>query len=540
MGFGEGGVLAGLVIRPRAVELLATRGRRVASRVRVPIEGGEPRHLTQAIQQALAASSLKTRHLAVAIPTGDALCRFFLMPELPKAEVEKAIQFEVRKYIPFKPEALVWGYRTMPSNTPGQVEVVFSAIQRDLFSRLLEAVTAAGVQPLCVETRTLSLARLVESKEAKTTEFTCLIDIEEDAAHLVVAKNRLPYLTRDISLLLPIAPAASELPDASETQGEAGEEAERIDPRAQRLVSELNVSIDFFLREHPSTTITKILLCGNEMLIGPWCRWFSERLHVPVEPGTSLLQRHIQEDIPLSFAAALGLLAYSTDRNAGFFDFLKRVAVKAGGAASRGLAATRVPAGFALNTDEVVALLKSPRGIVGAVTAAALLAVFWFWGRLMIGQESVRLSRLKQARSSAIPALASLDPAALGSIKDTASAQLAWLESVLDQRLSVAAKLDTLARTVPEGIWFTSLTYEDSLKTSGKSEPALSVNGACFLGETAKELMAIQQFEDTVKRSKNLLQGFKVAQVNHIDAQIDSNQTAYRLFQLNCSSRQRL
>ena len=47
-----------------------------------------------------------------------------------------------------------------------------------------------------------SLARLAEpAKGSGGDAFVCLVDVEEDVAHLAIVKHGVPYLTRDISLL---------------------------------------------------------------------------------------------------------------------------------------------------------------------------------------------------------------------------------------------------------------------------------------------------------------------------------------------------
>src|SRR3989338_3899933 len=77
---------AGIVIRKAEVELLAMQGRKVISRVRVPIEGKEDQDLVQAIRKALEESSLKTRRLSVSISRSDVLFRFFNIPVIPRSE----------------------------------------------------------------------------------------------------------------------------------------------------------------------------------------------------------------------------------------------------------------------------------------------------------------------------------------------------------------------------------------------------------------------------------------------------------------------
>ena len=211
-------VSTGLVIRAQEVEVLSLRGKTVASRVCMPIEGREGSHIVQAIRKALAEASVETKRLAVSIPSREVLFRYFTIPQMPKQEWDAAVQFEARKYIPFKPETLVWDYRATASSSPDRLDVIFSAIPREAFSQVQELLTAADIQPTRIEPSSLSLARLLEPKKGTpSNEFVCLVDIEQDTAHLAIVKDRMPYLVRDISLL-----QSSNLPIPDEGQGDSG------------------------------------------------------------------------------------------------------------------------------------------------------------------------------------------------------------------------------------------------------------------------------------------------------------------------------
>ena len=81
------------------------------------------------------------------------------------------------------------------------------------------------------------------------------------------------------------------------------------------------------------------------------------------------------------------------------------------------------------------------------------------------------------------------------------------------------------------------------MSSTGKGQYRLTVGGACFLGETALELAAIQRFEEQVKRNPAFFKGFTVAQVDQISAAEVSGPQAkytYRTFQFNCNSERRL
>ena len=532
------GSVAGLVIRTGEVEILAMKGKTVTSRVRVAIQGKDDRDLVAAIEQARTAAGLKGKRLAVSMPSQDVLFRFFTVPQVPKSELDSVVQFEARKYIPFRIETIVWSYAATPVKESNQLEIVFSAMSRDLFRQLQDVCIAAGVHPSLMEPRSVSLSRLIPpSKSPK--EFTCLVEVEEDAAHLAIVKDHLPYLTRDILF--------SRVPDAkSEPMGEAAvgfpsqgvgvagdtaapADAAGPDARVQRLLSELSVSINFFLREYPSTTIDRVVLFGQETVIGPWCAWLAEQLHCQVELGNTVVDSKVEGGLPLTFAPALGLLEAVRRPAAAPLDFLRRSTVKSAAAQPVQMRLPKISGG------DILAAMKTPQGVMAIILSACLLGGWSFLEGLSVSAERAQLDQLVMARPNLESRLNGMSTKELQGLKDSAESQLKFLKQLIEHRVALAGKLDAVANALPEGLWLTHVSFEDAMTPSGRSQARMAIRGACYLGQSDREMGAIHQFEEQVKRDQKFFTGFSVAQVDSIDAQQTPEQRSYRAFQLNCN-----
>lgn len=512
-----------MIVRDDSVELLVLRGRQVASQLRMPLEGPEPQHLTTTLQRLMASAQLKNPRVAVVLPAQDALFRFFTIPTVSRHELEGAVQFEVRKYLPFKTELLVWDFEAVPSGTPQRLDVIFGAILKESYDLVRNALAAARLQPVLIEPRSLSVARLVpQPKSSAANEFVCVVELEQDTAHLAIVKNRLPYLTRDVSFTNDSAPTPQTGPSAVPSgTGQSGAE----DPRAQRLLSELSVSIDFFTREHPSTSVRHIVLLGDEALVASWCERLSGRLRCPVESGRKFVESHVRAGVPLSSAAGVGVIqAVKAPHRHVRLNFLKRSAVgKARPEASALASGLRV-------------FLKRVQLSVLATIVAGLLLSLWFYGALGVTAQRRQLARLVQSRPNVGWGLNTMTDKELQQFKDAAQARLALLKNVMDGRTRVSAKMDALARALPDGVWLTGLSLDDRLDVSGKEQPRLVVNGACFLGESGREIHAIQSLEQRVKSNATFFQGFHMTQLDQMSAPTTSQQpTAHRTFQLTCN-----
>ncbi|MBI4597263.1 MAG: pilus assembly protein PilM [Candidatus Omnitrophica bacterium] len=529
MGFFSAGPSAGLVIRAHEVELLAMQGLKVSARVRVPLGGPEKQELIAAIRQAVAEAHLADARLAVAIPTKDVLVRFFTLPMLPKAEWEGAVQFEARRYVPFKPENLVWDYHVLESKDKKKLHVVFTAIQRAAFQQFLSALTEAGVEPTSIEPGSLSLARLAIGKKERTSnpnEYICLVDMEPGQAHLVIARGGVPYLTRDIAL-----PEDAHASLSASPQGGAG--LESVDPRAQRLLSELRVSMDFFTRENPSAIIPTVLLFGDDALIGAWQAWLSDQLRCVVELGSGLLKPLVAgQELPLMFAATLGLLQrHRGDRSAAALDFLKRSTIKPAerARAAQGRAALKHLLEQFLTTESFAAV---------SIAVIALISAWAFFAQQDAEGERA-LAQKRRSRPDVGFGLAALEQQALTPLMQQASEQARVLAALVDQRSGVAAKLDVLARLLPDGVWLTGVAFEDRPDPTGRGQSTLRVSGACYLDDPGRQDEVIRNFESRVKSQA----AFGSAGVEKIHDQVErrnQQEYTYRTFELNAKAERRL
>ena len=537
-----------LVIRTKRVELLAMAGKRVLAKASSPLEGGDPQQLVLAIRTVLGASGQKAQKVVVAIEHPDVLFRFFTLPALPKAEWDGAVQFESRRYIPFKPDALAWDYCALQSKGSSGVDVVFGAMPKAVLDGLREAFASVGVQASCIEPRAMSLARLSDvSKPGAANEFVCLVDIEQDIAHLAIAKRSLPYLTRDInfsrdleesgSAAAPGDPGSMALVDpagsaagaqaggASDTPG-TGQPigADAADPRVQRLLSELSVSMDFFMREYPSTTIAKVVLFGDQALVATWSDWLASRLVCPVERGDALLAKRIQGEAELSWASAVGALQ---PRGSETIDFLRR---RSGGKI-RGEARSALAINFnSFNMNELIPILRGSQTIISLIVAAGALLVLWFGGQTMVSGARFKLQHAVESRPDVGWGLNQLTVDQLTPIKQKAESQLAFFKR-LDQRPSLAGKLDALARILPDGIWLTSLSYDGSFNNTGAIAPKLVMSGACYQADGQHELLTIQRLEQTFKENPVLFGGFNRMDLGQIGS-LQSLGYSYRGFQM--------
>lgn len=535
----------GLVIRTEAIEVIrllrSAGGVNVLDAIRVPVAqsppaaGGKPEgsnetaaedaRVVAAIQQALSAAKLATRRMAVAIPSNEVLLRAFTMPSIPKAEMENTVQFEVRQYLPFKISDLVWDYAAT-ARPDRQTNVIFTGMERSAFGRVQEWLKAAGVQPTRIEPHSVSLARAVQlSERSPRQEFVAVLDIRPSAVQIALVKDGLPYLARHVAL------GAS---------GEGSPETAATLLLAERVLSELRVSMDFFTREFPGAAIGRVVLFGDGPVAANWCQQFAPHLGCPVEAGRLPVTGHLAPETPASFASAVGA-ACADGRGS---DAKYRTA--APNFLARNQKSMAAAAGGQWNIKELASrssLRALNRSVLGGVATVSivLLCALWLFGARQVRSAQQELELSAENRPDVGWGLTGRTQADLEGIGQLARERLAFLRRVIEGRISVAGRLDALVRSLPEGIWLAGLQYDDQLRQQGEGSPRLTLEGACFLGEGGQEVPVIQQFEERTKRDGHFYRGFAASQLGEIAEHANEEQAySYKTFRLEYSPDRRL
>lgn len=519
------GAGVGLVLRSHMVEVVEARrtltGVRVTKHARLPIANlQDDAKVVEAIQTALASAGISATRMGVTVPAQDVLLRSFTLPHLPRAEWPTAVQFEARKYIPFKIEELVWDFHATEDEQTKQISAVFVGMRLEVFERIRKWLNEAGVEPLWIEAPWFSLARIAAEAVKKVAPGECLgiVDVEADAVHVVIVKNQIPYLGRDVNLA-----AIGSGPSVGDPASSA---------QTQKLLSELRLSFDFFTREHPTALINRVVLIGDPQVVGPWCEWLAPQLHCPVE--VARLPAQAREAVELSFALALGVARRQVGLGAARLDFVQRSLPQAVSVKSKLL--ENLFAATQLDVDFIRSMAKP--ALTQTALAAAALGLFLLLSQQQVSAMRRQLARMAQSQPDLGWGLAGKPGADLQTLKPEVEKRLAFLDRVILQRVSVAQKLEVLARALPDGIWLEGLTYQDQLlEKSDKNKTSLNLRGACYLPERGKELGAISDLTQRIKRDPDFFRGFTSAQLGQIAQAEDAlKQYTYQTFQVTCSA----
>lgn len=153
------------------------------------------------------------------------VARFIDFPRMSPEDLAGAVGFEAPDHIPMPAEEAVMDHVALGPAEPGSDldRVLVVAADKEMVSRYTAAAREAGLRPVGVDVKTLSLTRSVLPESVfEGEDATLLLDVGTEMTSLVVAQGRRPTLLR----FLP-GGAARFVAAVSETAGIGEEEAEQ-------------------------------------------------------------------------------------------------------------------------------------------------------------------------------------------------------------------------------------------------------------------------------------------------------------------------
>ncbi len=254
--------------------------------------------------------------------------RTLMLPVMPKKELIEAVRWEARKLSPLPEDEMVIDFLIMEKHTEEHVpqyEIVVVIVERAALSEQLEELASTGLHVMAVDVSAFALlntARLHFSGELPKN--LLYVDIGAKNMEINIVKDGLIRFTRQLQMgSEAITDTLTESLDLSFQEAEErkkntgmSDEISRTAVLAQvdRLIVEIQRSVDYYRAQTRASGIDKILLMGGMPMLPGFLPYFSDFFEAGVEiensfsdmeslkPDTAILQ-----DMAPRFSLALGL-----------------------------------------------------------------------------------------------------------------------------------------------------------------------------------------------------------------------------------------
>jgi len=169
-----------------------------------------PHEVAAAIRQAFAASGIRTRNVAVALPGSAVIVKRIELPPTPSAQLADAVAREAARQLPFKPDDVHFDYHLNgegPPRADGPLDVMLVAARRETVTTYGGVVLEAGRTPAVIDVGALALQNVFEWTEGGAPEVpmdvpadarVALLDVGASATTVNVVRAGTSLLTRNV------------------------------------------------------------------------------------------------------------------------------------------------------------------------------------------------------------------------------------------------------------------------------------------------------------------------------------------------------
>lgn len=405
--------------------------------------------LTAFLQKAIRDSKIDTSDIVVALPPKDLIVRFFEMPNIPRSELLAGINFEMKKYIPFKIEELAYDFQYHIKQKANIIEVVLCGIKQEPLDRYINLFRQLELKVAAFEPGLFSLFRLLILKNKISNKHSYVIlEFDREDANILIVDKGFTYFTRDIKLISGAAAAGS---------------PEDFEAILFRLVNELRVSIDYYRRQFLKKDVDEMIVIANKSFSG-FCDHFSKELGLKANfiPLNDVLKiKDVAEDMLADLSKAFGasLKALRPSLVTLNLGKLKEKAEKTA-LSLAGISSAQIQQGvFDFFKETRIALIQG--SIIGVFVI--IIAYGLGFSKLFPLEREFASATVKQP-----PLLPGVDVATLDSVKTseaTFSQKQRDLKGLLDSSRFFYKKLAILPKLMPESVWLNSLMYNREINS---------------------------------------------------------------------------
>lgn len=507
----------GVYFGPQTISIIEAKGTKPVNNAQISrslISSGEvleekvPENLKliTLFKDELIKKGIEAKEVAVSLSGKDLIVRTFELPVMPVNELNNAINFEIKKYIPFKLEELVSDAQWKIDKVSQKTHVLFVGIKKDILVNYISTLSQLGLKINVLEYSAFSVLRLFKLNNTPEKGIIAAVTVElkeDDEINFMVLENEFPLFSRDIIFT---------------SISEESAQAKGITPETtlEKLKREIRISLDYYRRKFPAKNIEKVFFISPQDYRQD-LEIFIKEVELPAQFID--LSRYIGREIPpsLGFVKAYSISLAKVIRSTFKIDLLTPT--------KREITSLKE---IALSPEKILSLAHlwiNPRIIMASLLIFVAAFLFGRYQALPLQKE---LRQIKGFR----PKVALVNPDAsydeLASIKSGYREKIDILDNLVKKQIHLTYIFDIIPRVMPQGSWLDNLSLQRS-----KDEIALTLKGKVYLNDSVKEFKTVNTFVSSLKDDRTLNEYFKKIEIVSLDQQ-QEEKVAVTNFIISC------
>ncbi len=456
--------------------------------------------LTAVLQKTLRDQKIEAVDCLTSIANKDIILRSFFIPQMATQEIVGAVEFEVRKYIPFKVDELVYDFQVtkIREGEIRKLRILFVGMRKEILARYLYILEQSNLKAATLEPSPVSLLRILTQKKLVFSNHSCVvIEIDHEQGNIMILDKSVPQFIRDFKLL----PTPNNI---TEGAGEAGEDSSFI-----RLLNEVRVSLDYYRRQFSHVVFDKIIFCSERDVKG-WAENLEKELSIPVSYLKPQDVLNLGDGVDIGLLKAVGV---------GIKDFVN------------------LPIAINLSGKNVIQETKEARALKQAkalhiksimrlaLAATALVFLIYLFSSRQVWDLNTKLKNINQRNSKY---MGKNSDELRGLIADFNKRISTYKE--IKARRSVTPEFSAIGRLLPGGAWMDNL---DMQYNEADNSISLSIKGSVYSEESENQINLVNKFLENLKNDAQFSRSFKSIELNFAN-QGSSGEFRITNFEINC------
>jgi len=484
----------GIYFGPKIISIIESKGKTILHNVQVSqdlitsseIEEKVPSEvkIVALFKDELRRNKIESNEVSLALSGKDFVIRTFEMPVIPRNELDSAVRFEAKKYIPFKIEDLIADFQVQYDKLSRRNIILFAGIKKDVLDKYLSILSQLDIKPVAIEYSAFSVLRLMKLLNISSKGIIGIISAdfkEEDEINFTFLENGFPLFSRDITL----TGSPDELAVTKEKDSGM---------MLEKLKTEIRVSLDYYHRKFPAKKIEKTFFVASQEYQADLESFVK---YMGLSAQFIDIKKTMGETAAFSLSAIKG---YSASLSKTIKTELKinlltaKEKSKQKETVARPITEISPPLFSGLKPNPKVVIL----GTVICLVTYAFLGLF----RTMPLKKELAKMIEERPQISGLKQDMVFEDLIIANTEYHRKAEA--INNLFKGQLYVTKLLEVIARVKPEGIWFKNINFKKE-----ELSAMLTVDGMAYLTDSDKEFTLVNKFLANLKDSSDVTKYFK-------------------------------
>jgi hypothetical protein len=506
----------GIYFGVKDINLVETSGRKIVNNIRLPHPKLEVSELEEKIptdvkimallKDAFRSYKINASDATFCISGQDLVIRTFEIPLLPQSELRSGINFEAKKYIPFKLEDLDYDFQVYFNKKNKTSLVLFVGIKKEILASYVSFAKQLNLKINALEYSAFSVLRFVKLaglSDGGVIASLCFDLNNEDEANFTVFENGFSLFSRDFDFVG--EPAGFEQTAESD-----------LLQKQEKLKNEIQVSFDYYNRKFPEKEVKNFFIVADK------------------ESHQGLKSFFAESSIPARFVDTQKVLGKST--------VYSSILVKSFAASLFKTAPLKIKinlVGARLKAARAAAVVGSPFALLEGIKldlkyiflgVVICVAVFGY-GFMRTQSAQQELEAVKNQRVKISSVATGDDFQELSALSSKYRQKIKALDNLVKDQPYVTPLLSALPRALPTGAWLESFSFNQNKDQSLE----LVLSGGVYLEDGDQEFESVNTFLTNLKKDPVFFKYFKEIVIGSIDRR-DVGGRSITVFKINCKN----